>query len=521
MSSSQRQVIDFLCFPVTRSTVQQVELDLRVKQKKAAEPVTVTFRFSCKMSQIGDLRVLVRRRLAAAAEEICGVLDLAVGGLEEEVRRQRRLLDTVLNPEIRLQRADVEQLLRKEEVPPEHQEWSPSLDQEDPEPPHIKEEQEEVWSSQEGEQLQGLEEADITKFTFTPVPVKSEDDEEKPQSSEPHQSQTEENREDCGGPGPDRNPGLDPHLQPQTEDSDFRKPLSCLKCLKHDVSQSDPTCGTDRKQVSLNQQTGREENQDPEPPCIKEEQEEIQLFKQAEITKFAPMKTEEHREDCGGPEMAKNLGPYTHVQPKTEDQKETREPWSGLNPLMDDEVPASEKVFTCCDCGKMFSHKRLLLSHMTCHTGEKLFSCSVCGKRFTHRVSLKQHMTQHNRQRPAETSQPSEAETFDCSECGRRFSRKDTLQGHMVTHTGERPFRCSECGKTFGRKTNLTAHMRIHTGEKRFGCTICRKSFTWQHQLKNHQCVGRSADSGGSRPAMGPVLMPRPQTDGLVLLVYI
>ncbi|KAM3850110.1 uncharacterized protein ACN63O_020098, partial [Diretmus argenteus] len=68
--------------------------------------------------------------------------------------------------------ADVQQLLvSKEEVPPEQQQ-SPSLDQENPETPHIKEEQE----SQEGEQLQGLEEADITKFPFTPVPVKSEDD---------------------------------------------------------------------------------------------------------------------------------------------------------------------------------------------------------------------------------------------------------------------------------------------------------------------------------------------------------
>nr|XP_033933520.1 zinc finger protein 202-like [Pseudochaenichthys georgianus] len=113
----------------------------------------------------------------------------------------------------------------KEEVPPEQQEWSSSLDQEDPEPPpHIKEEPEELWSSQEGEQLQGLEEADIIKFTFTPVPVKSEDDEEKPQSSQLHQRQTEHleteaNGEDCGGPEPARNSDPERHIQPETEDN--------------------------------------------------------------------------------------------------------------------------------------------------------------------------------------------------------------------------------------------------------------------------------------------------------------
>ena len=58
----------------------------------------------------------------------------------------------------------------KEEV---HPEWSPNGDQKNP--LQIKEEQEELWISQEGEQLDGLQEADIIRFPSTAVPVKSED----------------------------------------------------------------------------------------------------------------------------------------------------------------------------------------------------------------------------------------------------------------------------------------------------------------------------------------------------------
>ncbi len=80
-------------------------------------------------------------------------------------------------------------MVKKEEVPPE---WNPSMEQQVPESMHIKGEEEELCISQEGEQLNVLEEADITRFLFTAVTVKSESDEEDPQFSQLHQSQTED-----------------------------------------------------------------------------------------------------------------------------------------------------------------------------------------------------------------------------------------------------------------------------------------------------------------------------------------
>ncbi|XP_078100784.1 uncharacterized protein LOC144513554 isoform X2 [Sander vitreus] len=402
------------------------------------------------MCKVQMLRALVEQRLTAAAEEIFGLFERTIAEYEEELcrskeenERQRELLDAVFNPQLRLHRADVEQLLVvKEEVPPEQhecsssvdqqecsssvdqQECSSSVDQQEPEPPpHIKEEQEELWSSQDGEQLQGLEEADITKFPFTPVPVKSEDDEEEAQSSQLHQRQTqhmetEADGEDFGGPEPAGN--SHPLLQLESEDQtgessepenydiadwkETREPQSALNSLKHDS----------RRKITLS--------------CS----------------------------ECGkrfGRKYCLNRHMMTHT---------------------------GEKPFNCSECRKIFGHKADLKRHMRIHTGEKPFSCSVCNKSFIQKGDLQKHMRTHTGEKP-----------FSCSVCNKSFIQRGDLQKHMRIHTGEKLFSCSVCKKSFTQSRNLRSHMTVHTGEKRFSCSVCDNRFAWRSDVKRHKCVGR------------------------------
>nr|XP_029541631.1 uncharacterized protein LOC115144728 isoform X3 [Oncorhynchus nerka] len=172
------------------------------------------------MSNIQLLRVFLNERLTYAAEEIFGVVEKTIVEYQEEVVRLQRLLDIVLQPEIKLRRAgvllDLSLSVSEVEVPPDQlewntslrqedpqptqikepdqQEWNTSLRQEDPQPTQIKEEPKEIGTSRDEEQLQGLE-ADTIDSTFTPAYVKSDCDEYPTHPSHLYQTQKEENGE--------------------------------------------------------------------------------------------------------------------------------------------------------------------------------------------------------------------------------------------------------------------------------------------------------------------------------------
>ncbi|XP_061902285.1 oocyte zinc finger protein XlCOF19-like isoform X1 [Entelurus aequoreus] len=148
-------------------------------------------------------------------------------------------------------------------------------------------------------------------------------------------------------------------------------------------------------------------------------------------------------------------------------------------------VHTGDKPFHCTVCSKMFATRDRLRSHTKIHTGEKPFSCSVCGKRFFHRAHLVKHSHIHTGVKP-----------FPCLFCGKRFYSNGDLIKHTRTHTGEKPFTCSICNTSFSDTSTLGKHKIRHTGEKPFSCSVCDKRFPFKFQVKKHKCA--VANSGGN-----------------------
>ncbi|KAM7413806.1 hypothetical protein PAMA_018886 [Pampus argenteus] len=419
------------------------------------------------MSKVEILREMVNQLLMAAAGEICGLFERTIADYEEELtcskrenEYQRKLLEAVLKPEVRLHRTDV---------------------QKDPEPPHIKEEQEELWSSQDAS-----------------IPIKSElenDEEQKAQSSQLHQTQSEENREadpsdsslaqierdtdggDCGGSESARNLDPDEYLQPDSDDETVQNQS---KQTQTGVFVSQAACD-DRTSDSSEPDT---ENSDDDWKETKECQSKLQnkcvsLGDQECNTGKRSLSCSKcgitfDPKDCLQSYMKGPKGKKTFICPICVKRS--------THLVTHNRTHSGEKAFSCSVCKKWFRYKGDADRHMRTHTGEKPFSCSVCGKRFSQSAGLASHRRTHTGEKP-----------YSCSVCHQRFIRSGILARHMRVHTGEKPYSCSVCNTNFSLSQSLLKHIRIHTGEKPFSCLICDKKFTQKGHLTQHMTVHTGA----------------------------
>ncbi|XP_061758831.1 gastrula zinc finger protein XlCGF57.1-like isoform X2 [Nerophis ophidion] len=335
---------------------------------------------------------------------------------------------------------DIQQLISHQEgLPSQSQVGIFTLEQEDPQSTHFKEEEEEPWITQVRKCLPRPEEADLTKFPLTGVPVKTEDHEDGqeavkllaplsesddtmsryPEEEDRNESQEEPLSSDTYYEGDMRT-----HDNQHSQDKPPRNNKKCLQtCKKMYVC---PVCGKGlsyKRNMEVHMRTHNAEKPFRCSVCGKQFSQKVHLV--------------------------------SHMTTHT-----------------------GEKPFGCSFCGKGFTQKTHMVLHMRTHTGEKPFQCLYCGKRFTQTTHMKSHLRTHTGEKP-----------FSCLVCGYTFSQMGNLNRHLRTHTTDKHFSCSICGEKYTCKTSLTSHMRTHNRGKRFNCLVCGKRFSQKSKMRAHMTI--------------------------------
>ncbi|XP_070398260.1 uncharacterized protein [Nothobranchius furzeri] len=469
----------------------------------------------------GNFLLLLKHLLNTAKENLLPLQDHPSSGTASSCVLHHLDLDSM--------DTDVQQLVLVKEEGPEEQ--SAGVDQQDPEHLHIKEEQEELWTSLEGEHLCLKEETEAVGFPVTAVSIKSEDDDEKPLVSQLHQQQIEDRdvptsssadqmtAETGGGAGTSRNPDLNPHDQTsdssETEvsgddDDDDVNLDSELSDSGSETGDEDDDWNESRsseseafQQVLLVKEEALEEHstgvnqQDLDFLHLKEEQEKLwpsmegahlHLKEETDAARFPvtvastkseddeekPLFSQLHQKQIEDRDVSTSSAAH-QTTAETGGLETSRNPDRNPHELTDDDDDNDANLDSeLSDSGSETGDRDNDWNENRCSESD----FKTVNKSFSHRTLLNSHMRVHTGQK-----------TFACEFCEKQFSLKSTLNTHMRVHTGQKPFACEFCSKIFSQKTTLNNHMRVHTGQKPFACELCGKRYSVKTTLNKHMRV--------------------------------
>ncbi|XP_072237244.1 uncharacterized protein [Leuresthes tenuis] len=353
------------------------------------------------MSSAQHLREFISQRLTAAAEEIFTEFEKIIVQYEEEIDRQRRLLDITWKPQISFHRVDLPQhYLCQEQL---NLQKDSSLDQQEPEPPQIKEEQVEVCTSQETE-------------NFT---VGRPQQEPEPTSEQllRQNSQWSRGQEGSGheSPGTAELRGKKTHHR---DDGDGSSTSGSGRNTVKDFSQqyvceeqeeflSDQRFFHHQSNSSLEQEEPepphfKEELEEPESPQFKEELEEqeeewLVLKEEADIVLVTPIYEEsDHSEQELSDQLlsqnssaaqSQDLGKNWHeesesTQTAKPQPNKRHERTDGISESPFNAGDTGDRTAECEVCGRAFRSYSELRAHYRLHTGKKPHSCETCRKAF-------------------------------------------------------------------------------------------------------------------------------------------